>query len=67
MNFNFIVETLYICQKCTINRKMSWVIRCPTHGKVIAQYRCEGMTQLEKHSKEDRLDELCFLYEDPDI
>lgn len=61
------METLYICQKAIVNRKMSWVVRCHTHGEVIAQYRCEGMTQLEKHSKEDRLDELCFLYEDPDI
>ena len=47
---------------------MSWVVRCPTHGKVITEYRCEGMTQLEKHSKEERvLDEACYLYEDPDI
>ncbi|MDH3657412.1 MAG: hypothetical protein OEM77_04670 [Nitrosopumilus sp.] len=46
---------------------MSWVVRCPTHGKIITQYRREGMTQLEKHSKEDKFDELCLLYEDPDI
>lgn len=47
---------------------MSWVVRCPTHGKIIAQYRCEGMTQLEKHSKEEKIfDETCFLYEDNKI
>jgi len=67
MNLNYILETLYIYQKPTCCRKMSWVVRCPTHGKIITQYRCEGMTQLEKHSKEDKFDELCLLYEDPDI
>lgn len=46
---------------------MSWVVQCPTHGKVISEYRCEGMTQLEKHSKENKeLHETCYLYEDPD-
>ena len=47
---------------------MSWVIQCPTHGKVISEYRCEGMAQLEKHSKEKKIfKESCFLYEDTDV
>ena len=51
-----------------IQRKMSWVIQCPKHGKVISEYRCEGMAQLEEHSKEEKIfDESCYLYEDPDI
>ena len=45
---------------------MSWVIQCPTHGKVITEYRCEGMAQLEEHSKEET-EESCYLYEDPDL
>lgn len=43
---------------------MSWVVQYRTYGKIIAQYRCEEMTQLEKHSKEIRLDESCVLYEE---
>ena len=47
---------------------MSWVVQCPTHGKVISEYRCEGTTQLEKHSKEKQMSKgICFLYEDPDL
>ncbi|MGH1567534.1 MAG: hypothetical protein ACRBB5_09025 [Nitrosopumilus sp.] len=46
---------------------MSWVIQCPTHG-LISEYRCEGMAQLEKHSKEKKMfKEPCFLYEGPNI
>ena len=46
---------------------MSWVIQCPTHGKVVTEYRDEGMTQLEKHSKEKQfLDESRYLYEEPE-
>ena len=45
---------------------MSWVIQFPTHGKVITEYRCEGMAQLEEHSKEET-EESCYLYEDPDL
>ena len=49
-------------------RKMSWVIQCPKHGKVVTEYRCEGMTQLEKHSKEKQtFNESCYLYEDPNV
>ena len=49
-------------------RKMSWVIQCPTHGKVVTEYRGEGMTQLEKHGKEEQFpDESCYLYEDPEV
>ncbi|MCH9658092.1 hypothetical protein K0U27_05245 [archaeon] len=46
---------------------MSWVILCPTHGKMITEYRCEGMAQLEKHSKEKEIEESCYLYEDLEI
>ena len=47
---------------------MSWVIQCPTHGKVVTEYRGEGMTQLEKHGKEEQFpDESCYLYEDPEV
>ena len=47
---------------------MSWVVQCPKHGKVISEYRCEGTTQLEKHSKEDHsYNDPCYLYEDPEI
>ena len=47
---------------------MSWVIQCPKHGKVVTEYRCEGMTQLEKHSKEKQtFDESCYLYENPKV
>lgn len=47
---------------------MSWVVQCLTHGRVISEYRCEGMTQLEQHSKEKQTSEgIYFLYEDPDV
>ncbi len=47
---------------------MSWVIQCPTHGRVVTEYRCEGMAQLEKHSEEEQFpDEFCYLYEDPEV
>ena len=47
---------------------MSWVIQCPKHGKVLTEYWCEGMTQLEKHSKEKQLfNESCYLYEDSKV
>jgi hypothetical protein len=50
------------------SEKMSWVIRCPTHGKVVTEYRSEGMTQLEKHGKEEQYPaESCYLYEDPEV
>jgi len=49
-------------------RKMSWVVQCLKHGKVVSEYRCEGMTQLKKHSKEKQtFEEICFLYEDPEL
>ena len=41
------------------------MVQCPTHGKVVTEFRCDGMTQLEKHSKEKKLyGEPCYLYED---
>lgn len=47
---------------------MSWVIQCPKHGKVISEYRYDGLARLEEHSKEDEtFDETCFLYEDTKI
>ena len=61
-------KTLYLFITKYSQRKMSWVIQCPKHGKVISEYRCEGMAQLEEHSKEERTyGESCYLYEDPDI
>ena len=45
---------------------MSWVIQCPKHGKVITEYRCEGIAQLEAHSKEDTK-ESCYLYEELEL
>jgi len=47
---------------------MSWVVQCPKHGKIISEYRCEGTTQLKKHSEERQtFDEICFLYEDSEL
>lgn len=47
---------------------MSWIIHCPKHGKVITEYRREGMIQLEKHGKEKQFtDEFRYLYEDPEV
>ena len=47
---------------------MSWVIQCPKHGKVVTEYRCEGMVQLEKHSEDSqKFTESCYLYEDPEV
>ena len=59
---------LYLFIMYNNQRKMSWVIQWPKHGKVVTEYRCEGMMQLEKHSKEKQtLDESCYLYEDPKV
>ena len=44
---------------------MSWIIQCPNHGKVIRDYRYEGMKELVRHSKEEKVfSESCLLYED---
>ena len=43
---------------------MSWIIQCPTHGKVITEYRCEGMIQLENTVK--RTLRNYVIFEDPD-
>jgi len=47
---------------------MSWVVQCPKHGKIVSEYRCEGTIQLKKHSGEKQaFEEICFLYEDPEL